>query len=348
MKILIFSSLELPYTKDARFTGLERLAVQFAEELQKTGHDVTLLADKSTVVPKGVKFLPCEGYSSGKRSPHAEVWAYAKYQHLFRAFNVIYDIGHLHLIARNMPNLPTCNMLNHAPVHARYPKAPYNIVSWSKWGVWAFRQYYNQDARYQETLAVDPDVYHPDDNSNKRGERWLTIGRMSPDKGNLEAAQLCKAMKIPLDICGGRGSELSIVNAPLTEYEEQCRKIADGDLIRFLGEVDETTKVKLMQTCKGLIYATNHTELTSHKLIEALMCGAPVVVPNIGGIPEMVVEGVNAWLCVSADQFINGMKRVGELEPMRVHKFVVEKHNIHTVVKNYVKLFEEVANGARW
>ena len=343
MKVLIFSSLELPYTKVARFTGLERIAVNFANELNRTGHNVTICAHKDTWVDEGVKLLPCEGYE-GHDYIHAEIRAYQQYQALFRDYDVIHDIGHLHLIARFMSNLPTINVLNHAPVHAQYPKAPYNIVSWSRWGVWAFRRYYKQDARYQETIAIPPEQYFPA--SQKRGDRYLTIGRMSQDKGNLNAAMLCQQLGVPLDIVGGRGSEHR--GDELTEYEQQCRQIADGTNIKFLGEVDDAEKITLMQSCKALIYATNHTEITSHKVQECMFCGAPVILPNLGGLPEICTHGVDGFVCNNEAEYLVAISNVHNLSPEKTHEQVVAKYCTKNVVANYVKLYQEVANGLRW
>ena len=69
MKILIVSPLELPFTVGARYTGLERLAVQHAYWYHKLGHEITMLAHKDTNVPDGIRLLPCEGAIAG--SPFA-------------------------------------------------------------------------------------------------------------------------------------------------------------------------------------------------------------------------------------------------------------------------------------
>ena len=47
MKILIISPMELPYTGYSKYTGIERLAAQFADEIANRGLDVTLLAHKA-------------------------------------------------------------------------------------------------------------------------------------------------------------------------------------------------------------------------------------------------------------------------------------------------------------
>jgi glycosyltransferase involved in cell wall biosynthesis len=273
MKILVNSPIELPFTTGSRYTGLEKLAVQFAEQWAKLGHEVSIIAHKDTNIEQSVKLLPCEGYETIVRPDHAEIHSFQKYQSEFYNYDVIWDISHLHLPARYMPHLKTANVFSANPEYEKKAgsvKAPYNLISWSKWGVREIRKWYKQDSRYQETIMVDPEVFKPNPNI-KRGERFITIGRMSPPKGNLNAVMLCKELGLPLDVCGGRGAEKS-AGDELTKYEKHIQSLCDGKQIVFYGEVSDEQKIELLQSCKGLLYVTDHVEITSHKVQEAMMC----------------------------------------------------------------------------
>jgi len=342
MKILTFSPLEMPFTTGARYTGLERLAVEHSEQWAKLGHDVTILCHKDTNT--SLPILPCDGYEVIRRPDHAEIHAFQKYQSDFRNYDVIWDIGHLHLIARFMPNMPVVSVMNSAPEHNVYPKAPYNIVCWSRWGVSEFRKYYHQDARYQETIMVDSDVYKPKGN---RGDRFLTLGRMHEAKGNLNAINLCKKLGLKLDVAGGRGSEHTAVDE-LTPYEKVVMDACDGKQIVFHGEVSEEEKLELMQTCQALLYVTNHAEMTSHKLQEAMLCGAPVIAPNVGGIPEIVTQGKDGYLCKTEDEYKDAINCLDQLDPMATRDALVQKYAPKNVAEGYLSLFEKVADGLRW
>lgn len=343
MKILTFSPLEMPYTKDARYTGLEKLAVQFSSKWAELGHSVTILAHKDTMT--SLPLLECDGYINNDRTIHAEQTAFQQYQGLFREFDVIWDIGHLHLIARFMPGMPVLSVLNHAPEHAQYPKAPYNIISWSKWGVFAFKKYYKQVARYQETIMIDPEVYKP--GTEKRNNRWLTLGRMAQEKGNLNAVMLCDRFNMELDVVGGRGSEAGI-NDPATVYEKAIMDRCDGERIKFHGEIDDGSKINLMQSGKGLIYMTQHTEITSHKVQEALMCGMPVIIPNLGGLPEIVTPGVDGFLCQDEADYILSVNTIQQLDPSKTREALTHKYHPDTVGQGYIELFQKVIDGERW
>jgi len=372
MKILVFSPIELPYTVGACYTGLERLAVQFAEEWYKLGHEVTILAHKDTDVKSGIELLGCEGYEVIQRPQHAEAIAFQRYISEFSKYDVIWDIGHLHLVARYLPFLPTCNVFSANPQYEALKnniKAPYNLISWSKWGVGQIRRWYKQESKYQETIMVDPDVYKPKtylvgadpaitqaynqeyipptSQEFPRSERFLTMGRMSHEKGNLNAVGLCQELDLPLDVAGGRGSEVT-AGQPMSSYEAQIVEYCDGKKIVFHGEVSDEEKITLMQKAKGLIYMTSHVEITSHKVQEAILCGCPAIIPNLGGLPEIVTDGVDGMLCNDLNDYRNAIARIDELDPSKTREEMAVKYHPVKVAQGYIDLFEGVADGLRW
>ena len=338
MKILLVSPLAYPITEVGNYAGIERLVWEYAKELIKS-HDVTVMAHADSVFPDKVQLLTHKPMGDPIA---AELKHYQMYQYLLRTFDVIHDFSHLHLIARFNSNLPTLNIFWHAPSLARYPKAPYNIIALSQWAAREFERVYRQKARYQQSIAIDIEIYHP---QGERGNRFLTIGRMSPLKGNLRAILLCQQAGVPIDVCGGRGME----KAPeLDDYEKAIQGLCDGDKAKFHGEISEGQKVKLMQSCRALIYAADYPEVTSHKIQEVLLCGAPVIAPALGGIPEIITHGVDGFLCRTDDEFLAAIRNIDQLNPQVTHEAIVGKYSVKEVCAQYTELYKQVNEGLRW
>jgi glycosyltransferase involved in cell wall biosynthesis len=342
MRILFVSPLGFAVGPGMRYTGIERLVYDYTSELVKE-HEVGVLGHADSVYPEGVKLYPTR---PEKRDIFIlDEWQqFQTWQHILRDYDVIHDFSHRHCPSTVIPNLPSLNLFWHAPNEIQYPKAPYNIIGLSKWACMMFQQYYKQAARFQQSIVVDPKKYHR--TTEKRNDRFLTIGRMAPEKGNLEAAMLCKKAGVPLDIVGGRGAEKS--DEPLSDYEKDIAKICNKD-IQLLGEVSDEEKIKLMQTCKALIYYTHRQEVTSHKVQEAMFTGCPVIVPNIGALPEIVTHWVDGILCDSEKDYLWAIKHVDKIRINEEHyREFVETYSLSEVVKNYIPLYREVANGLRW
>jgi len=124
--------------------------------------------------------------------------------------------------------------------------------------------------------------------------------------------------------------------------------MCDGKQIKFYGEVSEEQKLELLQSCKALLYATHHVEITSHKVQEAMLCGAPAIIPNKGGMPEIVTNGVDGYLCNLPVEYEKATQKVDKLTPEKTRPQVAQKYHPDTVAGNYIKLFERVAAGERW
>lgn len=336
MKILLLSPIELAYNSRTRYGGIERLVWEYSNELRKR-HTVTVQGHKDSEYPEGVEHLPC----SPEHLHHAEVGAYQRYSYLYRGFDVIHDFSHLHLAARFM-KLPVLSIFWHAPGLAgwsHYTKASYNIIALSKWAEYEFIREYRQGARYQQSIVMPEDYYQA---STQRGSRFLTLGRMGPEKGNLMATTLAVELGIELDIVGGAGT-----GAYSEQYVEEIKALCDGEKVAFRGEVDEEEKLCYLRTARALLYITGHPEVTSHKCIEALACGCPVIVPAIGAMPELVQHGYNGFLCTDKEDYIKAIEQVESIDPEDCRKSA-EQWRISRVVADYEKLYEAVAGGEKW
>lgn len=341
MRVLLISPLGLAVTSSMRYGGIERLVWEFARELDKQGHDVTVQCVKGSVFPPKVKLLECNG--GGIYDQELNAWRI--HSNLYRQFDIIHDFSHQHFATRNAPQyLRSVSAFWHSPALAKYIKAPYNIVAPSVWAAKEYKRVYHQEARYQEIIIIDPEKYHT---GGKRGDRFLTIGRMAEEKGNLNAAKICKELGLSLDICGGRGLEKTDQD-PLTEYEQAVMNLCDGKQIVFRGEVTDEEKIELMQACRALLYITDHMEPTSHKIQECIACGAPVIAPQLGALSEVVIHNVNGYLCNDWQEYKDAIANLDKLKPTACYDSFLKKYNPTAVTSDYIKLYERVAGGLRW
>ena len=338
MNILLISPLGFAIHESTRYAGIEKLVHSYARELCKK-HNVSVMAHADSNFPHSVAFMPTRPLTNEDIFLQAELRQYQQYQSVLRKYDVIHDFSHQHFASRFNPNLPSLNMVWHAPLVAKFPKSPYNIVMPSEWGRREFERVYNQKAKFQETITIDGRVYKPKPNV-KRTDWFITLGIMRENKGNLKAVLLAKEAGIKLHVAGAKSDPL---------YEAEILKHCD-DKIRYLGEVSFHQKLTLMKTCKALIYAHSEPEVTSHKVQEFMFCGAPVLCSRIGALPEIVTHGVNGLLYDNDRDFIHGIKYgLDQLIPVEGHfENFRKRFSIEMVVGNYLPLCEQVANGLRW
>ncbi|MFT4532740.1 MAG: N-acetyl-alpha-D-glucosaminyl L-malate synthase BshA [Saprospiraceae bacterium] len=101
------------------------------------------------------------------------------------------------------------------------------------------------------------------------------------------------------------------------KMEELCRELGLCDEIRFLGKQDA---VEELLAVADLFILPSENESFGLAALEAMACEVPVVSSNIGGIPEVNIEGVTGYLCDVGD--VEGMAKraISILENEETHQ----------------------------
>lgn len=84
------------------------------------------------------------------------------------------------------------------------------------------------------------------------------------------------------------------------ELEERATAAKIAGSIRFLGGVPYARVGELL-SCANVLCLPSRNEGTPNVVVEALASGVPVVASRVGGVPELVREGVNGFLVESGD-----------------------------------------------
>jgi N-acetyl-alpha-D-glucosaminyl L-malate synthase BshA len=83
---------------------------------------------------------------------------------------------------------------------------------------------------------------------------------------------------------------------PDTEHEAE--RLGVGKDVRFLGKVDAVAE---LLRAADLYVLASRSESFGLSALEAMACGVPVLAPNVGGLPEVVVDGVTGALVPAGD-----------------------------------------------
>jgi glycosyltransferase involved in cell wall biosynthesis len=112
---------------------------------------------------------------------------------------------------------------------------------------------------------------------------------------------------------------------------------------------NKTTLAKYYVAADGFIYPTR-ADTFGLVVAEALACGTPVITYSVGGIPEIVDNGVSGFLAKQGDLddlikkidlFINASKDRLEKMGREGSKRVNQKFNVDDMYKNYLALYKE-------
>ncbi|WP_272699136.1 glycosyltransferase [Desulfovibrio sp. Fe33] len=132
----------------------------------------------------------------------------------------------------------------------------------------------------------------------KRGTRFIYLGNTAPIKGFdvfLKAAdRLCREGARDLEFVG-----VGVSDNKLGNYDDILTP-AVRERYRNAGEISHDAVFDELRFADVLVI-TSRKESLPNALLEGFALGLPAVCTNVGGIPEVVRDGVDGFLCASED-----------------------------------------------
>jgi len=132
------------------------------------------------------------------------------------------------------------------------------------------------------------------------------------------------------------------------EMEALVNELGLQDQVIFTGKRDDLPELLAIS---DVMFHLSEKEAFGLVLLEALACGLPSVATNIGGIPEVIEDGVNGFLVPVGDTNAATQKALLLLKNDGLHATfrenglvtAADKFHSSTIVNQYEKLYYEVA-----
>jgi glycosyltransferase involved in cell wall biosynthesis len=113
----------------------------------------------------------------------------------------------------------------------------------------------------------------------------------------IEAARLLSARSVPVSFAV-LGEDLRGRGALRAEAERRVAELGLKDVVRFLGF---RTDAPSLISAFDIVAVPSHVEPLGNATLEGMAAGLPVVGSRVGGIPEMIVDGITGTLVPSRD-----------------------------------------------
>ncbi|MVN20620.1 glycosyltransferase [Mucilaginibacter arboris] len=339
MKILLIADPGIPVPPEF-YGGHERLVYLFAEEYQRLGHQVTLLAGpESSISGKVYTF----GRNDLKRSKIQKIRELIYVWYLLtlkrNQFDVIHNFGRLLYLLPVLKN-PVKKIMTYGrgvsangiqKISTFNPKnliftacSNYCVSTGNVAGNW--RTVYN---------AINFSDYFIQKQVLKEAP-LMFLGRLDKIKGVHTAIKVAKATNHTLWIGGNIPDTLDNYQY----YKQEIEPYIDGKQIIYLGALNNVQKNQYLRKAKALLFPIEWNEPFGLVMIEAMACGTPVIGFKKGSVAEVIEEGITGLIVNTINEMINAVDKVVFIDRYICKKRAEAKFDIKVIARQYLNIFD--------
>jgi len=344
MKIALLSPIEESVPPE-KYGGTELVVYNLAETLIDYGHKVYLLASgdsktRAQLVPIFPRAIRKESIAVDMNVRNS-----LKYIGIGRVVDELTkikpDIIHNHIGWRFIPfvhhlQVPTLTTL-HGPldvpyqqfVYGSFPDASYVSISNAQ------REPFPK-LNYVATVynGIDLKAFNFVD---RPGEYLAFLGRISPEKGPKIAIEVAKKVGMKLKIAAK-------VDAVDKEYfKKEIEPLIDGKQIEFIGEIGPDIKSDFLGNAYALLAPIQWREPFGLFIVEAMACGTPVIVTNMGSAPELVTDGETGFVVPNKiSSFVKAVKKIQQIDRKKCYNRVRDYFTKEKMTEGYLRVYEKL------
>ncbi len=123
-------------------------------------------------------------------------------------------------------------------------------------------------------------------------------------------------------------------------------KFSDNHKVYSLGTVIDERVMSIVYNAADLFIIPSLMDNLPNTALESVCCGTPVIGFDIGGIPDIIEDGVNGLLVKElcheqlAKALYNGINNIEKFNNKSISKSAVEKYQLRIQASRYLELFE--------
>lgn len=322
-----------------KYGGTERVVSALTEELVERGHDVTLFASGDSITKARLASM----YPRAMREARLKDLYGMNYWTLLNIGSAYdrqheFDVIHDHVVPLSLPTANITDTPVIATMHA--PFTPDNkrlfqtlrrpgIVTISQAqahpvpGIHHLGTVYNGLPMNDYPFSDTPEKY------------LLFVGRMSAEKGIHHAIEAAQQLDMELIIAA------KLEKTDELYFRDQIEpKLSDR--IRWIGEVDETERNRLMSNAHAFLHPVTWREPFGLTIIEALACGCPVVAYDKGSVPELIKTGVTGYVVNDIEGMIDAVEHIGNIDRATVRDYARTNFGVTQMVDGYEMMYQKM------
>jgi glycosyltransferase involved in cell wall biosynthesis len=174
----------------------------------------------------------------------------------------------------------------------------------------------------------------------RRSDDLVFVGRVTPEKGIVEAIEIAKRADRPLKIAAKVGPTPKERDFDERVFQPALRDA--GSLVEFLGELSGADRDALLASSYAVLMPGSWPEPFGLVAIESLACGTPVLARRVGGLDEIIRDGIDGFFGDDVTELAFFTERVAELDRAAIRQSVIERFSATRMADEYEAVYAKV------
>lgn len=333
MKIAVLSPIAWR-TPPTAYGPWEQVASTLTEGLVKKGLDVTLFASANSVTSAKLEAV-CQLPYEEDPANDPKVLECLHISHLMEQaerFDIIHNhFDFLPLSYSKLIKTPLITTIHGfsspkiIPVYKKYnPSSAYISISNADRNkeLTYLATIYHGVAPEQFTLNTDKEPY------------LLYFGRIHPEKGTHTAIEIAKNSGYPLKIAG--------LIQDQAYFNTHIQPFINNTQVTYLGNVGPIVRNTLLGKAKALLHPISFEEPFGLSVLEAMMCGTPVIAFARGSMPELIKQGTSGYLVHTIPEAVAAVSQLHKISPEQCRAHAVNNFSMDKMLESYISAYHKV------
>lgn len=170
------------------------------------------------------------------------------------------------------------------------------------------------------------------------GDGLCFVGRMAPEKGAVDAVAIARRTGRRLRVAAKEPT----VPSERDYFENVFRPATRTADVEFIGEVGPADRDRLFTESFATLMPGDWPEPFGLVAIESLACGTPVVARRVGGLPEIVRDGIDGVVDDSTAALADRLDEVAGLDRRAIRSSVLDRFSAGRMADAYEALYRSL------
>jgi glycosyltransferase involved in cell wall biosynthesis len=173
------------------------------------------------------------------------------------------------------------------------------------------------------------------------GDYAVFLGRFSPCKAPDLAIAAARAAGVPIQVAG----EIHASEDAGPAWSGKVARLLSLPGVVHVGKVGGVRKTRLLGGGRALLMPLRWEEPFGLVMIEAMLCGTPVIAFPRGAAPEIVEDGLTGFLVDDLDEMASVLRHMDRFDRVSCRRRAQARFSAARMAAEYQRIYEKAAAG---